>query len=75
MEARIDKFNESVSEKLEEMTEIMKNFLQLNPYFRMTAYECIMKCSIFDGYRLPAIEKVLKKLYNMQQKDKAGKNN
>jgi hypothetical protein len=46
--------------KIEEMKMIAMNFLQLNPYFRLTAYECLSRCKIFDGVRDLKKEKILK---------------
>ena len=33
------------------MCDIMMNYLNLNPYFRLTAYESILKCKLFDSVR------------------------
>jgi hypothetical protein len=46
--------------KIEEMKMIAMNFLQLNPYFRLTAYECLSRCKIFDSVRDLKKEKLLK---------------
>jgi hypothetical protein len=39
----------------------MKNLLNFNPYFRMTAYECL-KQKIFDCVREPLKEKIISRL-------------
>ena len=41
-----------------EVIELMKNLLKFNPYFRMTAYEC-MQQKVFDPVRDPTKEKIL----------------
>jgi hypothetical protein len=34
--------------KSSELINIMKNMISFNPYFRMTAFECITECKLFD---------------------------
>ena len=41
-----------------EIIEIMKSLLKFNPYFRMTAFECLQS-KVFDQVRDPAKEKIL----------------
>ena len=53
----------------EEITDIMKNFLQLNPFLRWNAYECLQKCKIFDDVRVRTREVCLKKLYEISTKN------
>ena len=44
----------------EEIKLIAMNFLQLNPYFRLTSYEALSKCRVFDSVRDPKKEFILK---------------
>ena len=53
----------------EEITDIMKNFLQLNPFLRWTAYECLQKCQIFNEVRVRTREVFLKKLHEISVKN------
>ena len=34
-----------------ELIDILVNLLNFNPYLRMTAYECLTECKIFDEVR------------------------
>jgi hypothetical protein len=34
-----------------EIADILLNFLKLNPYYRMTSFEALSKCKIFDSVR------------------------
>ncbi len=43
--------------------------LSFNPYFRMTAFECLTECSIFDAVRDKKLEKGLQIMRN-QSKNK-----
>ena len=43
--------------------------LKFNPFFRMTSYECLTKCKVFDSVRDHKKEKYLKMLENLQKKD------
>lgn len=74
IEQRADRMAEKLTHNSEEMCEIMKNFLQLNPFMRMTAFECIMKCRIFDDVRVRSKENFLKKLQEISFQDLSKKN-
>jgi len=37
----------------------MTNFLNFNPYFRATAYDCLKNCKVFDGVRNKHKEDIL----------------
>ena len=37
----------------------MINFLNFNPYFRTTAYDCLKNCKIFDSVRNKYKEAIL----------------
>lgn len=69
IEKRADMMASKLTPVAEEITEIMKNFLQLNPFLRWTAYECIMKCKIFDDVRVRTRELCLKRLYEISAKN------
>jgi hypothetical protein len=47
---QIEKLREGLSDNHKEITDLMANMLSFNPYFRMTAYECL-KHKIFDAVR------------------------
>ena len=34
-----------------DMCELMMNYLNLNPYFRLTSYESVLNCKVFDSVR------------------------
>jgi hypothetical protein len=53
MELRIQKFGHYLSDKGKELCIIMKSLLQLNPFLRMTAYECLTNYKVFDNVRKP----------------------
>ncbi len=53
MDLRVKKLGSYLSDKGKELCLIMKSLLQLNPYLRMTAYECILNCKVFDSVRKP----------------------
>jgi hypothetical protein len=63
MDLRVKKLGNYLSDKGKELCLIMKSLLLLNPYLRMTAYECILNFKVFDSVRKPLKEKVLRKLY------------
>ena len=42
-----------------ELCDIMLNFLNFNPYFRSTAYDCLKNCELFDNIRDMHKEKIL----------------
>jgi serine/threonine protein kinase len=65
IEKRADIMTQKLTPGAEEITDIMKNFLQLNPFLRWSAYECIMKCKIFDDVRVRTRELCLKKLHDI----------
>ena len=46
----------------QEIIDIAMDFLQLNPFFRMTSYECLTSCNVFDSVRDAKKEEYLKKL-------------
>jgi len=48
-----------LSSRGQDLITILKSLLQLNPYFRMTASECL-KLKIFDPIRNQHKEKILK---------------
>jgi hypothetical protein len=56
------------------MSEIMLNFLNLNPYFRMTAYQCLKNCRIFDSIRNQKNEEVLDYIQQQVNKVRASSN-
>ena len=58
-----------MTQNAEEIVEIMKNCLQLNPFMRMTAYECLTKSRVFDDVRIRQKESFLKKLYEISLQD------
>ncbi len=41
-------FKENLQSENKEICDIMVNFLSLNPFFRMTAYECLTQCKVFN---------------------------
>jgi hypothetical protein len=49
------------------MVDIQRNFLSFNPFLRMTAYECLTECKIFDQVRNKKKEMALFKM--RQQKN------
>ena len=53
MDLRIKKFSQNLSDKGKELCIIMKSLLQLNPFLRMTAYECLTNYKVFDNVRKP----------------------
>lgn len=53
MDLRIKKFSQNLSDKGKELCIIMKSLLQLNPFLRMTAYECLTDYKVFDNVRKP----------------------
>ena len=52
-----------LSPKIQELADILMNFLKFNPFYRMTSYECLTKCKIFDSVRDLKKEKYLKSLH------------
>lgn len=76
IEARSRKMATELSaENGEQLCSIMKSMLQLNPYFRMSAYECLMSCKVFDAHKVRCMAKegFLKKLFDLSFRSKAGK--
>ena len=49
-----------------ELKNIAMNFLQINPYFRLTAYEALTECRIFDSVRDPRKEDILRRMGGLQ---------
>jgi len=49
-----------------ELKNIAINFLQLNPYFRLTAFEALTQCKIFDGVRDLRKENILRKMGGLE---------
>ena len=49
-----------------EIIDIMKSLLKFNPYFRMTAYECL-QAKVFDAVRDANKEKILTFMHNENQ--------
>ena len=43
----------------QELINILQNMLSFNPYFRMSAFECLTECKIFDDVRNKKLEKGL----------------
>ena len=43
--------NSSISRENRDLVKILFNMLSFNPYFRMTALECLQECKIFDSVR------------------------
>ena len=58
---KCQELRQQISPKRQQMVDILENLLQLNPYFRMTAYECLQN-RIFDKYRDPRREEAIKVL-------------
>ena len=52
---------QSLSKGGQELVEILESLLSLNPYFRMTASECLEK-KVFDTCRNPYKEEVLQEM-------------
>jgi hypothetical protein len=50
-----------------EIVHILKNFLSFNPFFRMSAFECLTKCKVFDSVRDIKKEKALEKMKGSKQ--------
>lgn len=48
--------------KRKELADLMQNLLSFNPFFRLTALECVLECPFFDEVRDAAKEKVLQKM-------------
>lgn len=69
IEKRADMMAQKLTPVAEEITDIMKNFLQLNPFLRWTAFECIVKCKIFDDVRVRTRELCLKRLHEISLKN------
>lgn len=69
IEKRADLMAQKLTPGAEEITDIMKNFLQINPFLRWTAFECIMRCKIFDDVRVRTRENFLKKLNEISVKN------
>ena len=51
LETHVRKFSKKISSKYKELIPILQNMLSFNPYFRMTAYEFVVECKIFDSVR------------------------
>lgn len=58
-----------ISAKNQEIVEIMLNFLSFNPFFRMTAFECLTQCKIFDSVRSRKKEAYLKRMMGMSKEE------
>lgn len=52
-------FKQSLQSKNHEIADIMINFLKFNPFYRMTSFECLSNCRIFDSVRDPRKENLL----------------
>ena len=48
---KIQLIKSKLATKNHELCEIMSNFLNFNPYFRSTAYDCLKNCKVFDDVR------------------------
>jgi uncharacterized FlaG/YvyC family protein len=51
LETHIKKINKKISPKNKELIYVLQNMLSFNPYFRMTAFEYVVECQIFDSVR------------------------
>ena len=51
-----------MNKNYQEIIEILQNLLNFNPFLRMTAYECLTECKIFDEVRDRKKEKALFKM-------------
>jgi hypothetical protein len=50
-ERHVQNIKSMISSKNKDLTNVLQNMLSFNPYFRMTAFECLIECKIFDGVR------------------------
>jgi len=50
-DSHVKYINRKISAKNKELVLILQNMLSFNPYFRMTALECLTECKIFDVVR------------------------
>jgi hypothetical protein len=51
----------------QEVCDIMLNFLSFNPFFRMTAFECLTQCKIFDSVRNKKKEVFLRRMLDLSR--------
>jgi len=43
--------NQSITKENRDLVKVLINLLSFNPYFRMTALECLQECKLFDSVR------------------------
>ena len=53
-----------------ELYSIMLNFLNFNPYFRSTAYDCLKMCPVFDRVRDKHNEDILDYIHKSIERKK-----
>ena len=51
--------SKNLSSNNKELAEIMLNCLSLNPYYRLTAYDCLKNCKVFDSVRSEKKENIV----------------
>ena len=49
-------FKKDLTFETSEIGDILLNFLSFNPYFRLSAFECLISCKLFDNVRDPKKE-------------------
>ena len=64
---QIDRFREKLTDKNKQITNLLQNMLSFNPYFRMTAFECL-KHKIFDQVRDAKKEEIIQEIRNSKEK-------
>lgn len=61
----------SLNPKNTEICDIMMNFLSFNPFLRMTAFECLTQCKIFDSVRNRKKEAFLLRMQDLNKDEAA----
>ena len=60
LKIRVNKMRMQLNPKSQELADLLLNFLRLNPFYRMTSFEALSRCKIFDTVRDQKKEKYLR---------------
>uniref|UniRef100_A0A7S3IS19 Uncharacterized protein n=1 Tax=Strombidium inclinatum TaxID=197538 RepID=A0A7S3IS19_9SPIT len=61
----------SLHAKNHDIAELMLNFLSFNPFFRMTSFESLSQCRLFDSVRDKKKEQFLQRMMQVNREDVA----
>jgi hypothetical protein len=67
LKQRLEEMRPTLNPKNQQIIDIALDFLQFNPFFRMSSFECLLNCRVFDTVRDMKKEDYLRKLILKQE--------